>query len=48
MVLLQLHTHLNAVFAHFVEFHFWFHTLDDKELEVGSHYFLAEVFILKR
>ena len=34
MVLLQLHAHLNAVFVHFVEFHFRFHTLDDKELEV--------------
>ena len=34
MVLLQLHAHLNAVFAHFVEFHLRFHTLEEKELEV--------------
>lgn len=34
VVLLQLHAHLNSVFAHFVEFHLRFHTLEEKELEV--------------
>ncbi|TRY73205.1 hypothetical protein TCAL_02227 [Tigriopus californicus] len=34
VVLLQLHAHLNAVFAHFVEFNLRFHMVEDKELEV--------------
>ena len=34
-MLLQLHAHLNAVFAHFVEFNMRFHTVEDKEIEVG-------------
>ena len=34
IVLLQLHAHLNALFAHFVEFNHKFHTVDEKELEV--------------
>lgn len=41
MVLLQLHAHLNAVFAHFVEFHLRFHTLEDKELEVLEDLIIA-------
>lgn len=41
MVLLQLHAHLNAVFAHFIEFHLRFHTLEDKELEVLEDLIIA-------
>ncbi len=33
-MLLQLHAHLNAVFAHFVEFNLRFQTVEEKELEV--------------
>ena len=35
IVLLQLHAHLNALFAHFVGFSNRFELLDDKELEVS-------------
>lgn len=34
IVLLQLHAHLNAVFAHFVAFNLKFSTVDEKEMEV--------------
>ena len=34
IVLLQLHAHLNALFAHFVGFSVRFSLLEDKELEV--------------
>ena len=46
MVLLQLHAHLNSVFAHFVEFHLRFHTLEDKELEVIFEAYFTVVFQL--
>ena len=36
IVLLQLHAHLNALFAHFVGFSVRFSLLEDKELEVRS------------
>lgn len=34
IVLLQLHAHLNALFAHFVGFSYTFRLIDEKELEV--------------
>ena len=37
IVLLQLHAHLNALFAHFVGFSVRFSLLEDKELEVRTH-----------
>ena len=36
IVLLQLHAHLNALFAHFVGFSVRFSLLEDKELEVRT------------
>ena len=38
IVLLQLHAHLNALFAHFVGFSVRFNLLEDKELEVSSRF----------
>ena len=37
VVLLQLHAHLNALFAHFVEFNLRFPMVEDKELEVSIY-----------
>ncbi len=34
IVLLQLHAHLNAVFAHFIEFNMRFQTVEEREIEV--------------
>lgn len=36
IVLLQLHAHLNAIFAHFVEFNLRFNTVEEKEIEVSE------------
>lgn len=41
IVLLQLHAHLNSVFAHLVEFNLRFHTVEDKELEVLEDLIIA-------
>ena len=35
IVLLQLHAHLNALFAHFVGFSYSFSLIEEKELEVS-------------
>ena len=35
IVLLQLHAHLNALFAHFVGFSYTFSLVEEKELEVS-------------
>lgn len=34
IVLLGLHAHLNSIFAHIIEYNFFYHTLEDKEIEV--------------
>jgi len=34
IVLLGLHAHLNSIFAHIIEYNFFYHILEDKELEV--------------
>jgi len=34
IVLLGLHAHLNSIFAHIIEYNFFYHILDDKEIEV--------------
>lgn len=34
IVLLGLHAHLNSIFAHIIEYNFFYHILDDKETEV--------------
>lgn len=40
IVLLQLHAHLNALFAHFVGFSYTFSLVDEKELEVSIRHIL--------
>jgi hypothetical protein len=37
IVLLQLHAHLNALFAHFVGFSYTFSLIEEKELEVSLY-----------
>lgn len=34
IVLLGLHAHLNSIFAHIIEYNFFYHILEDKEVEV--------------
>jgi len=34
IVLLGLHAHLNSIFAHIIEYNFFYHILEDKEIEV--------------
>lgn len=34
IVLLGLHAHLNSIFAHIIEYNFFYHILEDKETEV--------------
>ena len=45
--MLGLHAHLNSIFAHIIEYNFFYHTLEDKEIEVlqvGSILKTSEVF----
>ena len=47
IVLLGLHAHLNSIFAHIIEYNFFYHTLEDKEIEVlqvGSFFRTSETF----
>ena len=34
IVLLGLHAHLNSIFAHIIEYNFFYHIIEDKEIEV--------------
>merc|ERR1712025_515103 len=34
IVLLGLHAHLNSIFAHLIEFNFFYHIIEEKEIEV--------------
>lgn len=50
IVLLGLHAHLNSIFAHIIEYNFFYHTLEDKEIEVlqvGSFFQTSETFTSK-
>ena len=50
IVLLGLHAHLNSIFAHIIEYNFFYHTLEDKEIEVlqvGSFFRTSESFKIK-
>ena len=44
-MLLGLHAHLNSIFAHIIEYNFFYHIIEEKEIEVLQVSFPTQYFV---